>query len=150
MYEAPYWVLETKGWTMFTKSSFWILPFQLEEDRQTNTSYQRDKSLWSKGKMDDVIKMHRRTTLARSKEFSLKSWNLKRSDKLNGHNKPTIGGGPGEKHLPRTTGHRQIGAQRWPEEQHPDDVQFCMCKVIAIRTGLCNHVKTSPLVPKRA
>lgn len=47
---------------MFTKFSFGVLPFQLKEDGETNTSYQRDKRLCSEGKMDDVIKMHRRTT----------------------------------------------------------------------------------------
>lgn len=113
-------------------------------------SHQRDKRLCSEGKMDGVIKMYWRATLARSKEFSLKSSNWKRSDKLNGNNRPAIGGGPGEKLLPRTTGHRQVGAQRWPKEWHPDDVQFCMCKTIVSRTGLYNHVKTSPPVPQRA
>lgn len=50
------------------------------EERQRDSKYKTSESykcLCCKAKMDGVIERHWRATLVGSKEFSLKSWNLK-------------------------------------------------------------------------
>lgn len=111
MHHAPYWVLETKWGTMFTKSSFWRVCWRkLKEDTETGIQDAR-VCLHRKVEMDGVIERRWRATLAGSNEFSLKSWNLKHSDKLEGKDKPDIYGGLRE--LLYRTNRRQTGC--WPK-----------------------------------